>query len=364
MVPRWLMTLLMLLMESWSARRDAQIKLLLLQVELLRQKLPGDRVILAPEDRTRLLQVGQLMNHQVHDVMGIVSVKTYKRWVREQVDGRKAGRVGRPKKVTASLKALILRLARENAGWGVRRIVGELRKLAIAPSRGTVRRVLESEGILPDPNRHAPKGVDTTWRTFLSAHLDCMVATDFFCKNVWTPTGKRVAYALMFIHLGSRKVFVSPSTYHPTADWIQQQARNVTMWTEDEGLDLRFLIRDRDSKYTEAFDEHFRRISGEQIVKTPFQSPIANSFAESWIGSLKRECLNAFWCFSLRQVDYVVQTYVTYHNTMRPHQAMGNVRLNERDGPKDEKVVAGSIGPVRRTKLLGGLLNHYERKAA
>ncbi len=247
-------------------------------------------------------------------------------------------------------------------GWGVRRIVGELRKLALTPSRGSVRRVLEAEGVLPDPDRHAPKGVETTWRKFLAAHLDCMMATDFFCKSVWTPTGRHWAYVLLFIHLGSRKVFVSSSAYHPDADWIQQQARNVTMWAEDEGLELRFLIRDHDSKFTEAFDGHFRRVSGERIVKTPVQSPIANSFAESWIGSLKRECLNAFYCFSLRQVDHVVQTYARYHNTMRPHQSLGNVPLNNRDGP--EEAVAGSIGPVRRTRLLGGLLNHYAREAA
>ena len=359
----WLMALLMMLSEAWSARRDAQLRFLKLQVELLRAKLPGDRVILAPEDRVRLLRLGEAMGHQVHDVIGIVSVKTYRRWVREQAEGRKPGRVGRPRKMTASLRALILRLARENAGWGVRRIVGELRKLALTPSRGSVRRVLEAEGVLPDPERHAPKGVETTWRKFLAAHLDCMVATDFFCKSVWTPTGRHWAYILLFIHLGSRKVFVSSSTYHPDAEWIQQQARNVTMWAEDEGLELRFLIRDRDSKFTEAFDEHFRRVSGEQIVKTPFQSPIANSFAESWIGSLKRECLNAFYCFSLRQVDHVVQTYASYHNTMRPHQSLGNVPLNERDGPPGGSV-AGSIGPVRRAKLLGGLLSHYERTAA
>ncbi len=364
MLPRWMMVVFWMLMEAWSPRRDARIRFLQAQVELMRQKMPGNRVILTPEERSRLLKLGASLEHRVDDLIGIVSVKTYKRWLREQREGKAPGRVGRPRQMTASLRELILRLARENAGWGVRRIVGELRKLALTPSRSSVRRVLVDEGLLPDPDRQAPKGVDTTWRTFLAAHLDCMVATDFFCKSVWTPMGKRVAYALMFIHLGSRKVFVSPSTYHPTADWMQQQARNVTMWTEDEGLELRFLIRDRDSKYTEAFDEHFRGISGEQIVKTPFQSPIANSFAESWIGSLKRECLNALWCFSLRQVDYVVQTYVTYHNTMRPHQSLGNVPLNKRNGSEVREAVAGSIGPVQRTRLLGGLLNHYERKAA
>ncbi|MEX2670945.1 MAG: integrase core domain-containing protein [Phycisphaeraceae bacterium] len=362
MLPHWLMALLAMLTEAWSARRDAQMRLLKLQIELLRAKLPGDRVILSPEDRARVLRLGGQMNHQIDDLIGIVSVKTYRRWVREQKAGREAKSVGRPRKVTDSLRALILRLARENSGWGVRRIVGELRKLALTPSRGTVRRVLEEKGLLPDPDRHAPKGVDTPWRTFLKAHLNCMVATDFFCKAVWTPTGKHMAYCLMFIHLGSRKVFVSPSTYHPTGEWLQQQARNATLWVEDEGLEMRFLIRDRDAKYTDAFDEHFRQVAGE-VVRTPFQSPMANSFAESWIGSLKRECLNAFWCFSLPYLDHIVQTYVRYHNTMRPHQSLGNVPLNEREKPPAEEVV-GSIGRVQRTPLLGGLLNHYKRKAA
>ncbi len=99
-------------------------------------------------------------------------------------------------------------------------------------------------------------------------------------------------------------------------------------------------------------------------MKTSFESPIANSFAEPWIGSLKREYLNAFYCFSLRQLDHIVQTYAGYHNTMRPHQSLGNVPLDERDGAPPGAGVAGAIGPVRRTKLLGGLLNHYERRAA
>ena len=362
MLPRWLMAVLMLLTEAWSARRDTQIQFLKLQIELLRAKVPGDRVILAPEDRARLLRLGGSMGHQVHDVIGIVSVKTYRRWVREQASGRTPGRVGRPRKVTASLRALILRLARENAGWGVRRIVGELRKLALTPSRSTVRRVLESEGVLPDPDRQAPRGVDTPWRTFVAAHLNCMVATDFFCKTVWTPMGKRLAYALLFIHLGSRKVFVSPSTYHPTDEWLQQQARNATMWMDEEGLESQYLVRDRDSKFTERFDEHFRNAEHE-IIRAPYQAPIANCYAESWIASLKRECLNALWCFSSRQVDYIVQTYVKYHNTMRPHQSLGNVPLDqvEQLPPVD---VVGEIGSVRRHELLGGLLNHYERKAA
>ncbi|MEZ6192089.1 MAG: integrase core domain-containing protein [Phycisphaerales bacterium] len=366
MLPRWLMVLLMMFAEDCSARREARIRFLQAQVELLRQKVPGNRVILTPEERARLLKLGAAMGHNIDDLIGIVDVKTYKRWLREKAADQAPGRVGRRRVVPPSLRALILRLSRENTGWGVRRIVGELKKLALPSSRSTVRRVLVDEGVLPDPDRRAPKGVTTPWRTFVDMHLNTMVACDFFCKNVWTPFGKRVAYGLMFIHLGSRKVFVSPGTYHPTGEWVQQQARNVTMWLEDENLELRFLIHDRDMKFTEAFDEHFRSV-GEQVVKTPFQAPVANCFAESWIGTLKRECLNHFFCFSLRHLDHIVQAYTNYYNELRPHQGKDNRPLTMSHDPiraTESPPPTGEVGPVKRHALLGGLLSHYERKAA
>jgi putative transposase len=219
------------------------------------------------------------------------------------------------------------------------------------------------EGFLPDPDRRAPRGVTTPWRTFIRMHMDTMVACDFFCKDVWTPLGKRMAYCLMFVHLGSRRVFLSPSTYHPTGEWVQQQARNVSTWLEDEGLELTHLIHDRDTKFTESFDKLFK-VAGVDIVKTPYQSPIANCYAESWIGTLKRECLNHFFCFSLQHLDHIAQTYICHYNRLRPHQSIGNVPLSQPDKPPPERTAAGEIGPVRRHKLLGGLLNHYERKAA
>jgi len=358
MVPHWFSTFIMLLAEKWSARRDAQIRFLKLQIELMQKKLPGNRVILAPEDRLRLMRIGGELDHQVHDVIGIVAVKTYRTWIREQKQGKQQGRVGRPRRITESLRKLIIRMARENVGWGVRRIVGELKKLALRPSRSSVRRVLVDEGMLPDPDRHAPKGVMTPWRIFMKMHLNSMVACDFFCKTIWTPFGKRTAHCLMFIHLGSRKVFTSMSTYNPTGEWVQQQARNLSMWLEDEGLDIKYLLHDRDTKFTERFDAFFDRDDG-RVVYSPFKAPIANSFAESWIGSLKRECLNHFACFSLGHLDHVTQTYVRYYNTHRPHQSLGNVPLNGYDPP--EQLPPES---VERQQFLGGLLNHYYRKAA
>jgi putative transposase len=364
MLPRWVQVFLTLLLEAWATRRDAQVQFLMLQIELLRQKLPGGRVILAPADRLRLLRAGKAMNHAVQDVLGIVSVKTYRRWMREQARGRAPGRVGRPRSITKSLRAIILRLVSANPGWGVRRIVGELRKLALRPSRSSVRRVLVEEGLMPDPARHAPRGGVTPWRTFVAAHANCMVAADFFCKTLWTPLGRQVAYALVFVHLGSRKAFVSPSTCHPTGDWVRQQARNVSMWAQEQKLDLRFLIHDRDTKFTAAFDEHFQQAGGAPgVVKTPFRAPIANAFAESWIGKFKREALNHFFCFSLGHLDHIAQTYVRYYNTVRPHQGLGNVPLAAYGLPPP---AAGPdpVGPIRRQRWLGGLLNHYYRSAA
>jgi putative transposase len=190
-----------------------------------------------------------------------------------------------------------------------------------------------------------------------------MVACDFFCKTVWTPFGKKVAYVLAFIHLGSRKVFTSPATYCPTGDWMQQQSRTVRMWAEEQGIDIRFLIHDRDTKFTEAFDAAFDREDG-GVVKTPFLSPIANCFIESWIGSLKREVLNHLWCFSLEELNYITGVYVAYHNTVRPHQGLGNVTIPQqgKDVPLTE--CTEPLGKIGCQEWLGGMIKNYYCEAA
>ena len=363
MVSRWMVALLALLKERWSAQRGAQIPFLKVQVEILRSRLPGNRVIPDPAERRRLLKAGAEVDHAVKDTLGIVSIKTYRRWLREERGGRKPKKVGRPR-MPRSLRELILRLARENAGWGVRRILGELKKLAVRSSRSSVRRVLVDEKLLPDPDRHAPKGVVTPWREFIAIHMNVMVACDFFCKTIWTPLGRKTAYVLAFIHLASRKVWLSPSTCNPTDKWMRQQARNARMWAEDEGIDVRFLLHDRDTKFTEGFDEHFRRPDGGP-VRVPYRAPVANSFIESWIGSCKRECLNHFFCFALRQLDHIVQTYAMYHNEFRPHQGLGNRPLDAQEAPPPEPTdVAPAAKHITRRTWLGGLLSHYDHQAA
>lgn len=355
MLPHWLVMLLVVIAEAWSVRRDGQIRFLKLQLELYRGKMPGNRVILSPEERQGLLRLGEEVGHHVDDLIGIVSVKTYKRWLREQKAGQTPGRVGRPRRMTAYIRALILRLARENAGWGVRRIVGELRKLALLPSRSSVRRVLVDEGVLPDPDRHAPKGVTTPWRTFISAHMNTMVACDFFCKSVWTATGRHMAYCLAFIHLGSRRVFVSPATYHPTGEWVQQQARNLSMWLEDEGLGCEYLIHDRDTKFHASFDAFFSD-AGRTVIRSPYQSPIANAYAERFVQTIQIECLDHFVVLGEKHLNHLVGEYVTHYHEERPHQALGNAPPTKLNPVNEGEVVC--------RERLGGLLRHYHRRAA
>ena len=162
---RWFYVALHLLAEAGAARRDARIRFLKAQVEILRRKLGGNRVIPSPDDRARLLAIGQELNHDVGDVIGIVTSRTYYRWVTELREGRRPKRVGRPK-IARNVRDLVIRLATENDSWGYRRIVGELRKLRGKLGRSSVRRILKEEGLTPSPVRRG-RAEETVWRKFI-----------------------------------------------------------------------------------------------------------------------------------------------------------------------------------------------------
>jgi putative transposase len=360
---RWFYVAMHLLMEASAARRDARIRFLKAEVEILRRKLGGNRVIPSPGDRARLLAIGQELGHKVADIIGIVTPRTYSRWVDELREGRPAKRVGRPK-IARNIRDLVTRLARENCGWGYRRIIGELRKLRLRVGRSSVRRILRGAGLTPSPYRRGRAG-ETVWRKFIRLHVNTLVAADFFTKNVITPLGVRVAYCLVFIHVGTRKVYLSPPTYHPHEQWVKQQARNVLMWLEDKELPIRFILHDRDTKLLFGFDRVFQN-AGVQRVRTPVLAPDANAFAESWIGSMKRECLNHFLCFSLDHLEHITSQYVQFYNQWRPHQSLGNRTLPEAATGLDElRLEPGPLpGRVGCQRFLGGLLRHYHCAAA
>jgi hypothetical protein len=188
-------------------------------------------------------------------------------------------RPGRPP-IDEAVRELILRLARENTHWGYVRIVGELRKLGIRVSATLVRNVLARAGIPPAPERAA-----SSWRSFLRQHGHTILACDFFTVDtVWL----RRLYVLFFVSVGTRRVEYVACTRHPDAAWMTQQARNLLMDLDDRGVRPRFLIHDRDSKFSAAYDAIFH-CDGIEIVRTPIQAPNANAYAERWIGSVRRE---------------------------------------------------------------------------
>ena len=359
---RWFYAFVHLLIEAQAARRDARIRLLMAQVEILRRKLGGNRVIPSPADRIRLLSIGAELDHKIDGVLGIVTAKTYYRWVQEQAEGRESLPVGR-KKVVRSVRELITRLATENAGWGYKRIVGELRKLRLLVSRTTVQNILREVGQTPSPQRRS-RAEETVWRKFIRLHMNTMVACDFFTKSIITPLGTKLAYQLMFIHLGTRRVFVSPPTYFPTDGWVQQQGRNVMASLVESQLEARFLIHDRDTKFTLQFDRLLRS-RGVRCVRSPKLAPDANAFAESWIGRFKHECLNHFLCFGIDHLAHITREYVRFHNRHRPHQGLGNVTPEAvTSGLPPPASACNDVGPVRCQRFLGGLMRHYYRAAA
>jgi putative transposase len=247
-------------------------------------------------------------------------------------------------------------MAGDNLRWGYRRIVGELKKLGIRIGTTTIRDILKEEGHFPDPQK-AIKNPPIPWTTFIRANMESIVACDFFTKRIFTLRGVREAYVLTFIHLGSRKVFCSPSTYHPDSKWIMQQARNASMWMEEEGIEPRFLIRDRDRKYPDTFDEFWE--PHVRCIRIPPQAPKANAFAETFIASTRREVLNHFVCFSRDQLDHILRIWLRHYHEDRPHRGVGrdNTILNVNFTPQTE-------GRIRYRSELGGILKSYYREAA
>jgi putative transposase len=210
-----------------------------------------------------------------------------------------------------------LRLARENPRWGHRRIVGELKKVGFSVSETSVRNLLRAEGIAPAPRRSGP-----TWRAFIRQQAASMIACDFF--TVETVTLRRI-YVLFFIELQSRQVHLADCTSRPNGAWVVQQARNLGMDLTECQQALRFVLHDRDSKFSAAFDEVFRT-EGALIVKTPIRAPNANAFAERWVRTVRDECLDWLLIVGRRQLQRVLDTYLDHYNRERPHPSAGTRR--------------------------------------
>jgi putative transposase len=244
-------------------------------------------------------------------------------------------------------------MAKENRSWGYDRIVGALANLGYRVSDQTVGNVLRRHGIAPAPERKRT----TTWAEFIRTNLALLAGTDFFTVEVLTLRGLVTYYVLFFIHLESRRVDIAGITDHPNEQWMQQMARNAT--TEGWGAlrHCRYLLHDRDTKYSAAF----RAIIETGHVRTlslPARSPNLNAYAERWVRSVKDECLSKVILFGDRSLRRAVSEYVAHYHTEQNHQGKSNALLFP-----DATEMRGSR-PVRCRERLGGLLRYYHQKAA
>lgn len=328
-----------------------QVRFLREENRILKAKLP-ERISTTPEERSRLLRFGVPLGDAIKGLISIVKPGTFARWVRRGPGRRRAGRTGRPRK-PEEIRVLIVRIARET-GWGSTRVLGELRKLGITNvSRTTVRRILNEHGIDPAPKRRGQ-----SWDEFIRAHAETLWACDFFTKTVWTPLGPRLAFVLFFLHVGSRRVTVSEPTLKPTREWSAEQASIFLAQAETDGHEPpKILLRDRDDKFGPAFDQALAD-AGCRVQVLPIRSPILNAFAERWVQSVKRECLDHFIVFGLGHLAHLLVSWVDHYHGERPHQGLGNRLIAGPDPPESPS------GPFRCRTRLGGVRKSYERIAA
>jgi transposase InsO family protein len=242
----------------------------------------------------------------------------------------------------------VLRLVRENPRWGYQRIVGEVNGLGLAVSATTVKKILRQAGLGPVGSRSGP-----SWRAFLQSQAKTMLAVDFF--TVETITLQRL-YVLFFIELESRRVQLAGCTANPTGAWVTQQARQFAWTLQQQPASFRFLIRDRDSKFTRDFDAVFRS-EGIRIIKTPVRAPKANAFAERFVRTARAECLDGLLIINRRHLERVLRVFTDHYNSHRPHRGL-NLRP---PAPTEANVraIPPSAAGVQRRDHLGGLIHEY-----
>jgi putative transposase len=339
--------------------KDAEILALRHQIMVLERQLHGQKVRFTSADRAFLAALLHRLPRAVQrQIRLLVRPETVLRWHRDLI-ARRHARISRPKRVgrpptVRSIRALVLRLARENTSWGYRRIHGELLVLGIKVAASTVWEILNEAGIDPAPQR-----TSDSWATFLRSQAGAILAADFF--ETVTLTGARM-YVLAVIEHASRRIRILGATAQPPATWVTQTARNLVMDLEDTGCRARYMIRDRDGKFPDLFDTILAD-AGIDVVLSGIQMPRMNSIMERWIQTCRRELLDRTLIWNQRHLLHALLEFEQFYNGHRPHQGIANAhplcQLPTQIADPD-KIARFN---VRRRDRLGGLLHEYEHAA-
>jgi putative transposase len=305
-----------------------------------------------PTDRIVLATLAKLLPRDRWNIF-LVTPSTLLRWHRELVRRRWTyPATGRRRGLDREVVELVLRLARENARWGYQRVVGECRKLGVSVSATSVRTILRRHRLGP-----APRGSGPSWTEFLRAQATGTLACDFLTVET---IGLTRLYVFFVIEVERRRIHLAGVTAHPTGEWVTRAGRNLLMDLAEHADRFRFLIRDRDAKFTAAFDTVFTA-AGIEILKIPPRAPQANAFAERWVRTLRTECLDWLLIWNRRYLEQVLTVYVEHYNTARPHRG-----INLGVPAADREPAPASLAEIRRIDrldVLGGLVHEYRHAA-
>jgi putative transposase len=349
--------LIAVLARATESELAQYVEFLKAENRILRSKLPK-RVICTPAERDRLVKLGKPLGSAIKDLITIVTPRSFARWASGADKDKKAGekkerKAGRPRTPEA-IRELIIQMAKDN-GWGLGRILGELKKLGIkSVCKSTVRNILKEHGYDP-----GPRSGEGTWSEFLKIHAKTLWACDFLSKKVWTMGGLVDFFVLFFIHVDTRKVYIAGITANPDDEWMAQQSRNLCMMFDEWPDKPQYIVCDQDTKFTAHFEEILKS-EGIKLKWTAVRAPNQNAYAERWVQTIQQECLDHFIVLGEEHLRYLVREFVEHYNNERPHQNKGNLPLGMEKPPD----IGNTLGEVVCHERLGGLLRHYERKAA
>ena len=347
--------LLALIASATDSELAKYVEYLKHENKILRSRLPK-QIHTTREERKTLLKYGMAVGKAISELTTIVSPATFLRWIREEKNGKpvpKNPKGGQRKPV--EVRELVLKIA-EETGFGLTRIVGEMRKLGIKIGRQTVRRILKEHGIEPSPDRTSDK-----WSEFLNRHGETLWGCDFFSVKSVTASGIRDLYVLVFLCLETREAIVSESTKHPDSAWVCEQTKHFINKTKDRDKIPEMIIHDRDVKFTKEFTTVVKD-AGMTTNPLPVGSPNLNGRCERFIETIKLECLNKFIVFGKQHLDYLLTEFVDYYNRKRSHSERSCLPPLVESEP--EAVASLLSEEVQVESHVGGLVKSFSRRAA